>query len=172
MMAHMTERERMRQSGERVLENMVYLPPVDSHWQETWTITEAMLTQMAGEVKARNAEFLLVIVPADMQVHPDSAVQSRAIARLGVRDLDYPERRLREFAARQNIPVLSLSEPFRRKMKEETIHLYGFPGNPPGFGHWNEAGHALAAELIQRQLCAQLNSGTGMATRTATRTTQ
>jgi hypothetical protein len=158
-LAQMTERERIRQSGEPILENMVYLPPVNSHWEETWTVTEALITQIATEVKARKAEFLLVVIPTDIQMHPDRAVQARARARLGVPDLDYPERRLVELGARRGFPVLAVSDPFRRKMKEENIHLYGFPGNPPGFGHWNEAGHTLAAELIQRQLCAQLNSG-------------
>ena len=44
------------------------------------------------------------------------------------------------------------------KMLDEFLGLayhreHGFANTKPGFGHWNEAGHALAAELIASQLC-------------------
>jgi hypothetical protein len=33
-------------------------------------------------------------------------------------------------------------------------YLHGFPNGKPGFGHWNERGHALAASLIAAGLCS------------------
>jgi hypothetical protein len=33
-------------------------------------------------------------------------------------------------------------------------HLHGFANTQLGGGHWNERGHALAAELITERLCA------------------
>jgi hypothetical protein len=35
------------------------------------------------------------------------------------------------------------------------VFLHGFPNTRPGFGHWNEAGHALAARLIAARLCGE-----------------
>ena len=35
------------------------------------------------------------------------------------------------------------------------VYLHGFPNTKPGFGHWNEAGHALGAELIAASLCGK-----------------
>ena len=43
----------------------------------------------------------------------------------------------------------------QRRADATGAYLYGFRNTRLGFGHWNEAGHALGAELIARHLCPQ-----------------
>jgi len=41
----------------------------------------------------------------------------------------------------------------QREADAKHVFLHGFQNTKAGFGHWNEAGHALAAELIAQDLC-------------------
>ena len=43
--------------------------------------------------------------------------------------------------------------PMQRQADATGVFLHGFRNTKPGFGHWNQAGHALAASLIARHLC-------------------
>ena len=37
--------------------------------------------------------------------------------------------------------------------ERNNLYLHGFTNTSLGSGHWNEAGHSAAAELIGTQLC-------------------
>lgn len=57
-------------------------------------------------------------------------------------------------AQRERMDAVFLAEPFARYAQEHKVFLHGFPNTQMSGGHWNETGHALAAELIARHLCA------------------
>ena len=73
--------------------------------------------------------------------------------RLGEADLFYPERRIGALAKRERMDALLLAQPFADYAARQHVYLHGFPNTQMGGGHWNEQGHALAAELIAAHLC-------------------
>jgi hypothetical protein len=143
--------------AEAGLETAVLAEPKSPLWQDAWRITEALIAR-TREVAARHgAGFLLVTVPYAVQVHPDPAVRASLQERLGVPDLLYPDWRLAAFAAKRGIPALTLAPEMQELAQANGVALHGFPNAQPGFGHWNELGHATAASLIARKLCSGLN---------------
>jgi hypothetical protein len=73
---------------------------------------------------------------------------------VGVADLFYPDRRIQALGEREGFVVLSLSRPFQAYADDRGVFLHGFENTALGKGHWNEAGHRLAGELIAKRLCA------------------
>jgi hypothetical protein len=138
------------------LDDAVYRPPVDPRWREAWQVTEALIGAMNREAAAHGAGFGVVVLTSGIQVDPDPAVRSAFTARLGVPDLLYPDRRLRELGVREGFPVLSLAPPLAEEASRRRIFFHGFPNTEPGLGHWNAAGHRAAARLIAPWLCREL----------------
>jgi hypothetical protein len=130
----------------------VYRPPSDAVWQEAWRVTEGLLLKMRDEVRERGAEFLVIILGNSVAVHPDPSIRKKFETRLGVKDLLYPDRRIKRFCEREGIPVLALTPYFQEYATGNKIFLHGF-GPAMGKGHWNEQGHRLAGELIAQFLC-------------------
>lgn len=130
-------------------------PPRDGRWSEAWDITEALIARTGTLSASLGSRFLVVTVPFAIQVHPDPALRSAVRKRLDVPDLFYPEHRLAEFGKRSGISVVALAPDMQRHAQATGTFLHGFKGARLGFGHWNEAGHELAAKLIARYLCAR-----------------
>lgn len=133
--------------------DQIYVDPTDERWQEAWRVTEAVLAKMHGEVAERGVRFLLVLLSDPQQANPDPEWRRAIEEKNGVEDLFYLNRRLRAFAARQGMDVLSLAEPFQRYAEAEGVCLHGFENAEPCGGHWNQAGHRLGGELIARRVC-------------------
>jgi hypothetical protein len=110
---------------------------------------------MQRESGAHGARFVVAVLSNAGAVYPDPAVRRRYAEFLGVNDLLYPERRLRELGERRGIEVVTLTEDMQRYADATRTYLHGFANTRLGFGHWNQAGHALGAELIARRLCAE-----------------
>jgi hypothetical protein len=87
-----------------------------------------------------------------IQVHPDAGARAAFQSRLGVGDLFYPERRFKALGERHGFQVFNLAPAFQLHAERNRVFLHGF-GEQLGNGHWNEAGHALAGELIAAELC-------------------
>jgi hypothetical protein len=49
------------------------------------------------------------------------------------------------------------AEPFAQYAEKQKVFLHSFPNTQMGGGHLNETGHALAADLIAKHLCAKGN---------------
>jgi GDSL-like Lipase/Acylhydrolase family len=137
--------------------NMMYRPPDDDDWRAAWQTTEALIDQMRREVEQHGAQFLLVTITADIQVYPDRSVRQAMIDRLGVIDLFYPDRRLAEFADRQGIPFLDLAAPMQEAADRDHVFFHGF-GGEIGNGHWNEAGHKFAGELMASKIAGMISN--------------
>jgi lysophospholipase L1-like esterase len=139
------------------LDDHIYLsipPPV---WEQAWQLTEALVAEVQREAARQRASFLLVTLTNPGQVPPDSEAMRRHAIKLGEKDLFYPERRMRALVAREGIDAVFLAELFARYAEEHKVFLHGFPNTQMGGGHWNETGHALAADLIAKHLCAKGN---------------
>lgn len=142
--------------GEAGLRNAVYSPPADTLWHDAWDLSGALLAAMRDSARAHAAGFRLVILSNSIQVHPDTAVRERFRRAIGSPSLTYPDTRLLAFADSAGIPALALAPGFAARAARDGIFLHGWPGPGLGTGHWNEAGHRLAADTIAPWLCAGL----------------
>ena len=97
---------------------------------------------------------MLVGLSAGVQVHPEPGVRAAVEKNLGVGDLFYPDMRLAEFARKHGIRALMPAAEMQRFAETNRVFLHGFKNAALGSGHWNEAGHRLAAQIIARDLCA------------------
>lgn len=137
------------------LDDHIYLSDPPPDWEAAWQLTEALVLETAREARRQGAKFLLVTLSNPGQVTPNPEDMRRHAAALGEKDLFYPERRMRTLAERNRLDAVFLAEELARIASENKVHLHGFANTQLGGGHWNEKGHALAAEIIARRLCPE-----------------
>ena len=123
------------------------LPPTSPEWKEAWRVTEAILRTMRDECRKKGTPFALVTLTRGIQVTPRREEKEKFLQRLGAEDLYYPERRLAEFGKREGIPVLNLAPPMAKQAEERQVFFHAHRDSL-GIGHWNQAGHEAAGELI------------------------
>ena len=136
----------------KIVDFGIYEAPTDPTWIDAWRVTEGLIATMRDEVRAHGAEFLVVILSNDVQVLPKQQSRENFIKGIGGGDLFYANRRLKEFCEREGIDVLSIAEPMLAYAEQKQVYLHGF-GREIGNGHWNPAGHRLAAGLITEKVC-------------------
>jgi hypothetical protein len=129
------------------LSNKVQLPPTTPDWAEAWRVTETILHLMRDECRKHGTPFAIVTLTRGIQVTPDPETKERFLRELGVKDLYYPERRLAEFGKREGVPVFNLAPTMAREAEESHVYFHA-DHDSLGIGHWNEAGHEAAGELI------------------------
>ncbi len=132
----------------------VYSPSLaesSPRWRAAWSTTEAVIGRFRTEVEAMGARFLVVVIPAWRQavrtgqsvLHDHDARTAGGRPLDSILDLDFPERRLAAFCAREGIDVRLLLGPLRRATA---------PGRPscyvPEDGHLSGEGHRVAAEVV------------------------
>jgi len=132
--------------------NVIYREPADDVWRDAWLVTEKLLAEMDGEVKARGARLYVVTLSNGIQVFPDPAAREAFARRVGAADLFYAERRFADMGEREGFPVYNLAPDLQAYADRTKLFLHGF-GAQRGNGHWNEEGHRVAGELLTRKLC-------------------
>ncbi len=147
------------QKGREIgLDDAMYLSTPPPVWERAWNLTEALVKEIQIEAKQMGAGFLLVTLSNGIQVTPDAQQRQAYAARLGEPDLFYPERRMADLARREGMDAVFLAQPFSEYALKHKVYLHGFPNTVMGDGHWNEQGHALAAQIIGDHLCKKNNS--------------
>ncbi len=126
-------------------------PPVDPRLMEASKVGDAIIRKIYQEVQEHNAEFRLIIIDLELQVHPDQARRSEFLKQHGMVSLDRAERRLLEFCARERIPAEALT-PSIEPLIPPGVAIRGFPGHAVGDGHYNLIGHKLIADYLTRML--------------------
>nr|MBS0020348.1 SGNH/GDSL hydrolase family protein [Gammaproteobacteria bacterium] len=137
------------------VDTRVYQVPQDSQWRSAWRVTEGLIQKMYEEVRARGAKFLVVTLTTGAQVHPNPLFREQFQRSLGVADLFYPDRRIHELGERAGFAVVNLAPAMQLFATFSGLWLHGFENSQPGIGHWNPAGHRLAATTIGEALCPQ-----------------
>ncbi|HEY3073561.1 MAG TPA: SGNH/GDSL hydrolase family protein [Burkholderiales bacterium] len=135
------------------LDEQVFQEPREPKWQEAWEITDRLVVAAGEESTQHGARFVLAVLSTPGSVYPDAQMRARYAQSLGVKSLFYPEERLQRVGAQAGFEVLALAPLMQREADAKHVFLHGFQNTKAGFGHWNEAGHALAAELIAQDLC-------------------
>ena len=137
------------------LDEQVFHAPRDDKWREAWDITDHLVLATADETRAHGARFVLAVLSTPGSVYPDAQLRVRYAQSLGVSSLFYPEERLARLGESHRFQVVTLAPRMQQIADAKHVFLHGFPNTRPGFGHWNEAGHALGAELIAASLCGR-----------------
>ena len=133
-------------------EHLVYLEPVNAVWNDAWRVTEGLIVAMREEVRNHGAKFLVVTLSNGPQVLPEPKLREEFKKRLGIRDLFYPDKRIRGLCMREQIPVLTLAPELQEYAEFKNVPLHGF-GSDLGNGHWNVIGNRVAGELIAKKIC-------------------
>jgi hypothetical protein len=133
-------------------DNLIYREPKDAVWNDAWRVTEALLMQMRDEVRNHGARFVVVTLSNGIQVFPEPHGRDAFMQRLGVRDLFYPDRRIRSLCEREGINVITLAPALQTYAEQHKVFLHGF-GKELGNGHWNTLGHKVAGGMLADKLC-------------------
>ncbi len=119
-----------------------------------WKLTDAIHREFQREVTRRGGQFAVVMIPSAWQIYEDifQEVVDRAGELAPHFDRDYPDRRLGELCRQSGVPLLSMTDDFRKaapsgttEEKQEWLFLRGA-------GHFNDRGNALAAKAVHRFL--------------------
>jgi lysophospholipase L1-like esterase len=138
---------------EQGLEPMVLAAPRDAVWEEAWRITEGLIAKTGDFAQRNGARFAVVTVPYAIQVHPDPRVRAGLQAKLGVKDLFYPDQRVAGAAQKSGLLAVPLAPEMQRLAEKSGAYFHGFDQASLGRGHWNAEGHRAAARIIARRLC-------------------
>jgi hypothetical protein len=123
---------------------------------EVWEVNERLILALAEAVESVGGRFVLVLYPDAAQIYDDrwEAVLQDAGDGAAELDREHAERRLVEIAESHGIPVVTLTDDFRRAAggrraadTEPEDHLYFH-----GTGHFTARGHLVAAKAVHRFL--------------------
>jgi hypothetical protein len=114
-----------------------------------WGLTGAILREFQQAVVAMGARFHLVYVPAIVQVEEENWRLKQQLHGLSGEDFDLqkPNRQLRAIATEHQISFVDLTPTFVAEARTRTLYFRD--------SHWNEAGHALAAEVVAGEIGIQ-----------------
>lgn len=134
------------------IDSTVFAPPINAAWKEAWQITDRVLEAIQKDCHEMDAKFVVVILNNSVEVHPDPDVTASRAMKLGVSDLEEPQRQLIASGERYGFPVIRLLERMRDIARRNQTCFHGFPNTFPCAGHWNELGHETAGKLIAKDL--------------------
>jgi hypothetical protein len=137
--------------------NPGYLPHVVAGWylpdnaDRGWALTRHLVLELAREVRADGAKFVVVTIPSRVQViTPLREVAALLYAgdpavKAFLAEQSRPQKRFRTLAKKSGIPTLDLA-PAVDDSTNGAVYYY------PSVAHWNEEGHRVAARAIERFL--------------------
>jgi GDSL-like lipase/acylhydrolase family protein len=116
-----------------------------------WEMTRQLMDETREVARAAGAHTAVFLIPLFIQASPerlDSFLSSQGLKPSDI-ELDQPQRLMAEWGARAAVEVIDLAPDFRAAYaKGASLYLVDD-------GHWNRAGHALAAEIVARELVRQ-----------------
>jgi len=122
--------------------------PIDESMEQKWRESLRHLDVMLRQCRQRGIPLALVITPTEFQVNMTlcETLRRRAGWEAGNVDLELPQRRLKRFADKCEIPVVDLLPEFRDCESSPFVR----------YGHdWSDAGNRAAAEAIGRWMGAR-----------------
>ncbi len=140
------------------LDPKIYVAPETDDWKAAWEVTFRLLQEMNAEVKSRGAKFSVVSLSNAIQVDPDIQKRKEFIEEHGIENLYFADKKVEGFCRAESIPCLTLAPKLSQAVVQHQLEtdsplfLHGFSNTSLGSGHWNEKGHALAAQLIFQSL--------------------
>jgi len=125
--------------------------------EEGYRVTRELLRQIRDCSAGAGKPLLVVLIPAEMQTHPDRfiALSGREGLDPSAYDLTLPDRRWTEMAVELGLPVLDLLPVFR-------AHASGTPLWMSLDGHLTPLGNRLTGEAIGHALLPLVEKGAGV----------
>ena len=127
--------------------------PVEPKVAEAWKLTEAILDMLVREVRGRGREILVSAASSPHAVNPDADARRTYLESAGMTRFDYQNKRIGAVATRAGAHFIDLNPPFADYAQANDTCLHGFENMLACGGHWNQAGHRLAAELMAKATC-------------------
>ncbi len=131
----------------------VYLESAPPEYEAAWQLTLALLKAMQAEASQRRLAFAVFSNSQIWSTHPSveqALVRSDPLYANTRFDWDRPDQRVGQFLGELGVPFLPLDPGFRAYAAGRKDRLLFF-----NEGHWNEAGHQVAAQLLYDWLIEQ-----------------
>jgi hypothetical protein len=116
-----------------------------------WREPERQLDLFAAACRATDTPWVLLVIPAEIQV--DAALRRVVLMRAGrpAADLDFdlPQRRLAAWARTRDVALIDPLAALRAARAQVRLYV-------PNNSHWNVRGNALAGELLAKALAPRL----------------
>jgi len=90
-------------------DNLVYLAPTNTVWNDAWQVTEGLVVRMRDDVTRSGAKFVVVTLSNGPQVLPDPRAREVFMQRFGISDLFYPDNRIKSLGEREGVSVITLA---------------------------------------------------------------
>lgn len=146
-------RHRLSEDG---IKDEVFQVLPNKYWEDNWLLMERLLNAFATETQRHEVGLLVASVSLPPQVFPDKTIRNEFMKAIGITQMFHPEARLRHILDRLGVQSLLLAPILQREADRTGVYFHGFPNTEMGRGHWNEAGHAIAADRISAQMCQSL----------------
>jgi hypothetical protein len=123
----------------------IYRNDLAPPWKEAIEITKEILLAFKKSVEEHGSRFLVLGLSNAEQIHTEVGSEKKNQYNVEF-DCEQPDRILEEFANEHGVTFLKLLPAFRDYHIKTGDYLHGFGSSHEG--HWNQAGHRLAAELL------------------------
>lgn len=129
---------------------------IQSEVRDAWLITKEMLGKFRDQVRADNAQLVIVLIPNHSQISPTWRQEYQSY--FGQQppegyDPGWHERRLLDISRELDIPTVALSEHFRRYQADQRLPFPNLSYRCDG--HWNPLGHFIAASVVAEFLAGK-----------------
>jgi hypothetical protein len=133
-------------------EMMAVKPPANAEMETAWRITAALFSKMQQLAGENHFELWIVSAGHPMQISLQEQERNRFSRITGTSGPDYADMRYKAIAYSLGIRFLDLVPPMLAYAIRHQTRLRGFPSRPPDTGHWNNAGNAVAADVLAREI--------------------
>jgi hypothetical protein len=130
-------------------QNPIYRDPPHSVYEKGWQITEALLLRVHDYCAAQSIPFILFQITTSEEVDRETRRQYTSL--YPADSLDYPSKRIKNFALEHGIRLVQLNEYFVELTNQDpALFFHGFKGLNAAGGHWNSNGHYYGARLLAK----------------------
>lgn len=131
-----------------------YRAPADAAWRRAWELQERLLDLFRRETAARGERAAVMVVSSPAQVFPEASQRERYARLWRAEDMLYPGKRLAAAARRLGLGFVDTVPALDAEVRRTGRPVHGFANTRPGYGHWNEEGHAVVGRVLADGLCA------------------
>lgn len=144
------------EQNEGAPEPLDYIAPTDPTWVESVSVTDAMLRDLADDLRHEKRTFVVANVVSLPEISFDPALRRAwdSVQRSG--GLDWVERHFKGLAESAGFRFVPMSEAMRRISEERKSDFFYFDYLGRRGGHWNHHGHEAAGNVLAQNLCPMI----------------